>query len=67
MVYEVPVLVPLKLFLYISYPVTAKLSVEAVHDKVVVVSVVPETSKLLGAVGACESAVGLQTRCTYSG
>ena len=31
------------------------------------VVVVPETAKLVGAVGACESAVGFQTACTYSG
>jgi hypothetical protein len=46
---------------YTSYPVTPTLSVDAVQDKLVVESVVPEAIKLVGTVGACESADGFQT------
>lgn len=43
--------------LYTSYPVTPTLSVAAVQDKLVVVVVVPEAVRLVGAEGAVVSDV----------
>jgi hypothetical protein len=53
--YEVLVTVALSTTLYTLYPVTAT-SVEAFHDKFVVVVVVPEADKVDGADGAVVSA-----------
>jgi hypothetical protein len=40
-------MIPLKLLWYTSYPVTPTLSVDAVQDKLVVESVVPEAKLVL--------------------